>query len=444
MLNDGFPKNAQHDNHLEAGELSVAALLDLGVLRERALRRLLAAHWASTIGDVIVIIALPFAIFEIGGSATEVGIAFGARSASLVLLVLLGGAIGDRFERRVVMIGADLLRLATQGLLAVLLILGAATYWEILVLLALQGAGSAFFSPAMSGLLPQTVSQEQRQDANALSGLALSSATMLGAAFAGVLIATAGPSWAFALDAATFAASAVLLAGIKLPAPEEKPEAGPSLLGELVEGWSEFRRRTWLWVVVLEFGALNALVFGPFAVLGPIAAEQSLGGAGAWATILIGSGIGALAGGVVALRWRPARPLLVASAMVATWAAPLVLLAAAAPVALIAASAVLAGAGLALFDAIWQTTIQANVPASQLSRLSSYDWMGSLAMLPIGYLLAGVAEGAIGAGASLFAAAAIVLLATAAVVALPCVRGMRSGGPPRSSAPALSGSAALQ
>lgn len=397
---------------------------DLRPLRERRFRRLLAAQWASLIGDYIVIAALPFAVFSIGGSAGEVGLAFAASSLAVVALVLFGGVVGDRFQRRSVMIGADLLRFAAQAFLAVQLISGNAEFWQILAVGLLHGAGSAFFLPALSGLIPQTVSSERLAGANALRGLALASAAMIGPALAGILTAASGVGWAFALDAASFLLSAAFLARVRVE--QEAPSAAErSAIRELLEGWAEFRRRTWLWAVVVEFALLNALVFAPFQVLGATVAKQALGGAGAWALILTGCGVGGLAGGILALSWRPRRPLLVGTLGIASWAAPLLLLAIEAPLGLIAAAAALAGGGLALFAAIWDTTLQSHVPANQLSRLSAYDWLGSLACLPIGYALAGATEGVVGAGPGLLFGAAVVLLATTLVAALPSVRQLR-------------------
>jgi predicted MFS family arabinose efflux permease len=275
----------------------------------------------------------------------------------------------------------------------------------------------------MSGLIPEVASKRRLQDANALCTIAVAAAAMLGPAIAGLLIATAGAGWAFALDAATFGASAALLTGIRVP---PAPRSDVSLIGALAEGWGEFRRHTWLWVVVLEFALLNALVFGPFQVLGASVADQSLGGSGAWAVILTAAGAGQLGGGLLALLWRPQRPLFTATLLIASWAAPMALLAIAAPLTAIAAAAAVAGATISLFGAIWHTTLQSRVPKEQRSRMSSYDWLGSLALLPLGYLVAGVSQALIGNGATLFAGAFIVLIATAIVVPQPAIRGMLS------------------
>lgn len=403
--------------------------LGLGALRERPLRRLLLAQLTSVTGDYIVIAALPFAVFAMGGTTVQVGLAFGTAAVLQVGLVLWGGVAGDRFQRRAVMIGADLARLTSQGTLAVLLILGVAQFWQLLAVQVIHGAGTAFFQPAMSGFVPEVVTRDRRQDANALLEVTLAVGAMTGPAIAGIAIALAGPGWAFGLDAATFAISAVCLAGIRVASKadaEVAVDAGGSMLADLTEGWREFRQRTWLWVVVLEFAALNALVFAPFYVLGAAIADESLGGAGAWAIILTAAGVGQVAGGLLALVWRPHRPLLVGTLLLVSWAVPLLLLSYGASVATIAIAAAVASATLALFGALWNTTLQSQVPGHQLSRVSSYDWLGSLAVLPLGFALAGFAQHAIGAETSLLVAAAIVLVATVTVVRLPSIRGLRS------------------
>jgi MFS family permease len=394
------------------------------------MRRFLAAQLASTSGDFIVIAALPFAVFSVGGSSAQVGVAFGAGALLEVLLVLFGGVIGDRFQRRAVMITADVVRFASQATLAILLILGVAEFWQLLVVQVVQGAGAAFFNPAMSGLVPEVVSERRLQDANALLTTVFAAGTMLGPALAGLLIAVGGVGWAFALDAATFATSAALLASIHMPHASTREPSG-SVIGDLLEGWSEFRLRTWLWVVVAEFALLNALVFGPFQMLGASVAAGSLGGPGAWAVILTAAGIGQLSGGLIALLWRPQRPLFTATLLIASWAVPLALLGIAAPLLAIALTAAIAGATLSVFGAIWHTTLQSRVPEDQRARMSSYDWLGSLALLPLGYLIAGATQSLVGAEATLIAAACVVLAATAIVVPLPAIRSMRANERPR-------------
>jgi MFS family permease len=406
-----------------SGAAEEAGVLGLDALREPDFRWLIGAQWASLVGDYMVLAALPFAVFAIGGSAAQVGIAFGVDAMALLLLVLFGGVIGDRLPRRSVMIAADLARFGAEAVFAMLLISGHAEFWMLLMVQVIHGAGSAFFLPAVSGLLPETVREERLQEANALRGLCASGAAMIGPAIAGILVATLGPGGVFAADASSFLLSAAFLAKVGLSA---KATGEGSVIADLAEGWSEFRRRTWLWAVVAEFALLNALVFAPFYVFGASVAERSLGGPGAWAAILTATGVGELIGGILALSWKPRHPLFVATMVIASWAPPVLLLAVLAPVGVIAAFAVPAGMSLALFAAIWQTTLQSHVPNEQLSRLSSYDWMGSIALLPVGYLLAGFIGVALGARGGLLSAGAVVLVATFAVASVPSVRNLKS------------------
>lgn len=404
--------------------------LGFGVLQQRDVRRFLGAQLASISGDFMVIVALPFAVFALGGSGVQVGIVFGAGASFEVLALLFGGAIGDRFQRRSVMIAADGVRFASQAVLALLLILGIAEFWQLLVVQVIQGVGAAFFNPAMNGFVPEVVTERRLQDANALLTAAFAAGTMLGSATAGVLMAVFGVGWAFALDALTFAASALLLGSIRMPTtvPRESPD---SLLNDIRDGWKEFRNRTWLWVVVVEFGLLNALVFGPFQMLGASIALDSLGGLGAWAVILTALGVGRLGGALVALLWRPRRPLFTAILLTGFWAVPLALLATAAPLPAIAIATAIGGAVLSIFTAIWHTTMQSRVPEHQISRMFSYDWLGSLGLLPIGYLVAVGGQFLMSAEATLIAAACVAIAATAIVVRLPAIRGIRRGERPR-------------
>jgi MFS family permease len=403
--------------------MKAARALGLDALHEPNFRWLIGGQWASLIGDYMVLAALPFAVFAVGGSAAQIGIAFGVDAMLLLLLVLFGGVIGDRVSRRSVMIAADVARFGGEAIFAVLLISGHAEFWALLAVQAIHGGGSAFFLPAISGLLPETVREERLQEANALRGLCGSSAAMIGPAIAGIVLVTAGIGSVFAIDAASFLLSAAFLARMRLCS---RPSVEASIIADLIEGWGEFRRRTWLWAVVVEFALLNALVFAPFYVFGASVAEHSLGGPGAWAAILTACGMGELFGGMVALSWKPRQPLFAATMAIASWALPVLLLAALAPVGMIVPFAALAGAGSAVFAAIWQTTLQSYVPSEQLSRISAYDWVGSLALLPVGYVLAGFTEAAVGLRGGLLSAGIVVLVATVAVATVPSVREVSS------------------
>jgi len=404
----------------------VGRALDFSVLRGGGLHRLLLAQLASTVGDLMVLAVLPFAIFSIGGSIGQVGIALAAQAIVLAILLLFGGVGGDRLARRSVVVVADLCRFVSQAILATLLITGNAELWQFVAAQAVLGAGTAFFMPAMHGLIAQAAPPGRLQKTNALRGMANSTGAVAGPALAVAVLAVAGPGWAFAVDAATFLASAVLLAKVRVPRSPRVGRPPRSVVSDLRAGWATFSKTTWVWVVVVEFAILNSLVFAPFFVFGPTVSANSLGGPGAWATILAAMGAGEVVGGLVAMAWSPDRPLLAATLAVGLWLAPLLLLATLAPLGLIAAGAAAAGASLALFGALWETTLQTRIPNSLRSRLSSYDLLGSFALIPLGYMLGAIELELFGAAPGLVAAAAIIAIATFAVISVPSVRRMRS------------------
>jgi MFS family permease len=396
----------------------------LGALRERNYRLLFTGQALSQLGDQMTPVAITFAVLDRGGSAREVGLVLGSGTASMVVLLLVGGAVADRLSRRLVMLGADVLRFAVQGAVAGLLISGSWQVWELATLEAFWGVGAAFFNPALSGLMPQVLSGELLLQGNALQNLSWSLGAVVGPALAGVLVAAGGAGSAIAVDSATFAISASNLARVRLPSRVAPTGARTGILGDLRAGWLAFSSRRWLWGIVLEFGLWHLLVFAPFIVLGAVVAQSHLGGAPAWGLVLSAFGIGAVAGGAWALRWRPRRPLLSATLATIGFIPLPALLAEAVPVAAIAPVAFVAGGGFAIFGTQWDTTMQRHVPHDVLSRVSAYDWLGSTALLPVGYVIAGPIAGAIGVPTTLWGSSIFMALAVAAVLMIPEVRNL--------------------
>jgi MFS family permease len=394
----------------------------LRVLRLRDFRLLFIGQGVSVLGDRMVAVALAFAVLELGGSASEVGLVLAAGWAPLVVTVLVGGVVADRTSRRAVMLAADLVRVASQGAMAALIITGAAEIWMVAALAGVTGAATGFFAPASTGLLPEVVPAEELQPANALRSTAVSASEILGPLVAGVLVAAAGAGWAIAADAVTFAGSAVSLAMLHPPA--RATREGSSFFGELRDGWVAFRSRRWVWTLVVCF-AVGNLVWGAWSSLGPVVADRDLGGAAVWGTVLAANGVGALAGSVLATGWRPERPLLVVALTNFLFGLPLAFLAAAAPAPLLAISAFLSGVSLMLGMSLWQATLQRHIPAESLSRVSAYDWFGSYAFYPLGLALWGGVAGAIGIHTALwiafaaFTSAGLVLLMVRDVRTLP-------------------------
>jgi predicted MFS family arabinose efflux permease len=402
----------------------------LGALREREFRNLYAGQAVSVVGDGLLPVALSFAVLEdLGGGAGELGIVLAANAVALAAFALIGGVWADRLPRRRVMLAADGTRLAVQALTAALLFAGGMSVALLAALQVVYGAAEAFFRPAATGLVPETVSSGRLQQANALLSLTYNTGTVVGPALGGLLVALAGPAGAFTFDAATFAVSAAFLLRLRVARKPAHGERRP-FLHDLADGFREVRRRRWLWVTIVVTSAWLLLVYAPFYVLGPVVADRDLGGAGAWATILAAYGIGGVVGSALALRWRPRRPLFTAALLFVLEAPAPALLALDAPLWLIATASALGGASFGVFQALWDTSMQQRVPPAALSRVSSFDWMGSLALLPAGFALAGPAGAAFGVDEVLvfaaFAAAALAL----AMAADPDIRRFRSDPSP--------------
>ncbi len=397
----------------------------LDVLDERPFRHVFGAQVVSLFGDGIVPVALAFAILDLTGSATDLGLVLAARTVSMVGCLLLGGVVADRLSRMRVMIAADVVRLVSQALLGVLLVTGRAQLWQLIALQAVLGGASGFFNPASSGVIPLVVGRHRLQEANALRGVALAAGGVAGPAVAGVLVATIGAGEALLADAATYAVSALLLATVHVADALHEPGDHATFLGDLRDGWREVTSRTWVWSIILVSSLVNMLG-ASFYVLGPVVARDALGGAGAWAVILVGCGVGQVVGAIAALRVRPRRPLLAAVLAAELGAVPLLLLAGEASLVSIVAVGVLAGIGGMLFNTLWETTVQREVPVEALSRVSAYDWFGSLTLAPIGLLIVGPLSAAIGVSATLWATGALELACASALLLVGDVRTLRA------------------
>lgn len=395
----------------------------LGALSEREFRLLFLARAFSLFGSAIAPIALAFAVLDLTGSPSDLGLVLAARTLPQMLFLLVGGIWADRLPRYRVMLASDVVSAAAQVAVGILLVTGNAEIWQLMALQAVSGTALAFFLPASAGLVPQTVSAPRLQQANALLRLAINGSTVGGAAAGGVLVAVVGSGWALTFDGATFLVSAGFLSMIRLSAADRLPRR--NFLEELGEGWREFRSRTWLWSMVFQVSFVNASYIGAFFVLGPVVADRSLGGPAAWGGIVTANAAGFVLGGLVALRFKPRRPLLSGTLLIFLMALPLVSLALGLPLVVVAASALVAGVAMEIFGVLWDTTVQQQVPAEKLSRVSSYDQLGSFGFIPIGYSVVGLVSATLGVSETLWAAAAVVLIATAAVLPVRDVRHLR-------------------
>ena len=408
--------------------------IPLGALQEREFRLFFTGQLVSLVGDAVTPFALAWAVLDLTGSARDLGFVIAAKTAPLVIFLLVGGVFADRLPRRGVMLTADVARMAVQAATAALLLSHTAQVWELIVLQALAGTGTAFFNPASTGLTPMTVSAGRLQEANALRGMSMGLTQFAGPALAGILIVSVGPGYALAIDAASFGVSAFYLARLHLPPHVNLP---PQSFGrDLLDGWRDFTARSWVWLVVIS-ASLGNMMGGVWLVLAAVWIKNGHGGAGAWTTILVVSAIGGLVAGAAALRLRPQRPLLVGCIAVLPNSAPIIVLALKLPWQVLIVTALVTGFGNMLFNTLWETTLQQHIPGVSLSRVSAYDWFGSLLCEPIGVALAGVVAAGIGMSQTLWIAAAVDLVSVAALLAAPSVRHLR-----RVDEPQLAGSAA--
>ena len=228
------------------------------------------------------------------------------------------------------MVGGDLLAASAQVAMAYLLLTDTGPLWALMALMAVNGIAFALIFPASVGLVPQVVPRERLQSANALLALAQSGAFSLGGATAGLLVAVAGAGVAIAADAVTFVVSAILVVGIRAR-PQERGEPA-SLVRDLREGFREFVSHRWLWAIVLQFSLVVAAWNGGFMIVGPVVAERQLGGPAVWGAVAAALGLGFLVGGVIGMRIRFRRPLVVGSLGVLAFALPLLALVGPSPV----------------------------------------------------------------------------------------------------------------
>lgn len=372
-----------------AGREGIRALL-----RQREFRLLYIGQTCSVVGDAIVPIALAFAVLEVTNSPSALGLVLAARILPTVVLLLLGGVIADRMARRLLMLVCDATRFLSQTLQGVLLVTGHASLTSMIVLQLIAGTAAAFFQPAASGLLPEVVKAGALQRANGLVGLSDNIAWSIGPAFGGLLVALVDPGSALIFDGVTYAVSAVALYMLRLgPKKAADGEENSSVLNDLKLGWQEFSSRTWLWTMVAWAASFHLLVLPAWQIFGPAEARAHLGGAPAWAVITTCSGIGSVLGGVIALRMRPRYIMRASFLPLGLYGLQLLMLALLAPVPVIAAAALVSNIGLSMFNVFSLTAMQQNVPLGSMGRVSSYEWLGSIGLLPVGQALAGPAGG---------------------------------------------------
>jgi MFS family permease len=397
-----------------------------GTLAEPNFRRFYAGYVTSLFGSAMSTVAIAWAVLDSGAGATGLGYVFAAGVVPQVLLLAVAGAVADRLGRRRVMLGADVLRCAAQATLALAVFAGRPALWVFVLLAWMTGTGEAFFRPALDALTVEIAPRDQLGNANALYGLATSSTRIAGPALGGLLVALAGPAVVVAADAVSYAVSvaALSLLAVSAAANPERPRRR-TLWRDMAEGWAEFRSRTWLWAVTVQFAFFNLITWAPWMLLGPVMGRAYLGGSAVWGLIMAVQGAGAIVAGLLLLGRRPRRPMVVATVGTFCYALPDVPMALHAPAGWVAAAAFGCGAGSAIFAAYCDTAMQQQVPAAMLARVSSLMVFPAYGIGVIGYAVDGPLAAAFGSAAVFGVGAVYGLLSSAVVLALPSVRAVR-------------------
>lgn len=360
-------------------------------------------------------IALAFAVLDtLHGSATDLGLVLTVRQVPVILLLLFGGVLADRLPRHQVMVASNVVSGTSQAAAATLLLIGHAHLWHLAALAAVNGASSAFFFPASTGVIPQTVPTPLLQQANATLRLSLNATNISGAALGGILVAATSPGWAIAADATSYGLAAVTIGAMNLP--RSLRIEGSTMLHELRVGWRDFWSRTWLWAIVVQFGFVLAFENAAVQILGPTVANEHLGGPAAWGAVLTATSVGLVVSGLLMLRWRPRRILLTATLSVFAFVLPLLALAGPAPLPVVIAAAFGTGVAYEIFGVLWDTAMQQEIPQDRLSRLSAYDALGSLALTPLALATLGPIASVFGTRRTLLACAVLTVVATAPVL----------------------------
>ena len=401
----------------------------LAPLRHRAFRALAFGRAISLLGNGVAPMALSFAVLDLTHSVSDLGLVVGARSLFNVVFLLFGGVLADRLPRHLVLVGSGVLSACSQAAVATLVLTHSATVPLLIVLSAANGTFAAVSMPASSALVPQTVPPELRQSANALNRMAANTASITGTALGGMLVAGVGPGWGLVVDSASFALSTLFFAQVRIPAnaSDEVDPVRPGLLSELREGWSEFVSRTWIWVIVLAFGFINAAFAGGVTLLGPVIADSSFGRSD-WGFVLASETVGMLLGGAVALRYRPRHLLLVGCVCAGTLVLLPLGLALGLPVSVMLLLGLVSGVCIEQFSVAWETSLQQEVPADRLARVYSYDMVGSYVAIPLAQITTGPLAAAVGVRPALYCAAGVIALSTLAMLSVREVRTFRVGG----------------
>jgi len=413
------------------------------VLGIRDFRLLLTDRLIAPASVGFSIVGVSFAVLKATNSAADLSYVLAAQIAPSLVFALIGGVAADRFPPQRVIVAANLLMALGEGTFGLLALTSKPPLWAMIGLEAITGTGVAIFYPASQALLPRLVPRDLLQEASAISRLVMNVGQMSGAALAGLLVAAAGAGWALVLCGIGMLSTIPMLLAIRgsrpatagKPSPADSGAAARSMLAELREGWSEFRSHTWLWVIVAQFCVVMMAWYGAFSVLGPVVAREHLGGPAAWGAITAADALGLIAGGLASLRFTPRRPMLFVVLTGGAVAISPLSLAMVLPLPAVCVASFGLGVFVEMMMVQWTVTMARNIPADMLARVSSYDVLGSVMAMPAGALIAGPLGTAIGVSHAQYAAAAVIVIASALALIPRDIRTFRNDDAPAPPAP---------
>lgn len=385
---------------------------------------LIFSRFISNVGNGLSPIALAYGVLSLkGATGTDLSLVMTARIAPMIIFMLLGGVIGDRFKRNRIVGGSDVIGSLLAATSAISFIAGFANVPLLCLMGGLFGILNALWWPAMSGVLPEIIPKESLQKGNAVVGLLSNFGFVFGALVGGTVVTLFGSGWALLVDALTFMIAGLLVWNINLPPMPEREKN--SMFHDLKIGWYEFISRSWVVAIVIGFTFVNLCFEATLTVLGPLAYNSDGHGPRNWSFNLAAITLGMIAGGIASFKIHFSRPLvlgMLSIALVPIWiysmgfelALPIVLL-----------GAFIAGVAVEIFTVVWGTSMQTHIPEESYSRVVSYDAFGSYALAPIGIAFAGPIANWIGTPRTLVIAASITLVAALLPLMLKSVRGLK-------------------
>lgn len=399
--------------------------------RLKPFRRLFLARVISNFGNGLAPVAVAFGVLGLdGATATDLSKVQAALMLPLVVFMLAGGIVADRFPRALIIGASDILLSLVVITSGILFLLDQQSVNKLILISFISGTLNALWWPAFMGLTPEIVDEENLQSANSVIAFGANSMNIFGIVAGGALVAAIGPGLAIVGDGLTFLVAGILVLQLrKYGSKREVTEHSPTAFDDLIHGWKEFSSRSWVVAVVLGYTIIAMTFEAVFAVLGPYNAKLNLDGARPWSWILAALSLGMALGVVVAMKIRPKHPLIVGMTAQFAMVAFIVSMGLTTNIWVIMAIGFLCGIGMDLFMILWQTSIQTHIPRESLSRVASYDAFGSLALAPVGLVLAGPAAERFGVEQTMIALGSLTALTVLIVLAVPGVRKLEAKEP---------------